>query len=168
MLKIDNLRISSPQTPVSECVHPFYKDTIKCLFGIDLISESSQIPTRNRVSLVSELRETLTGEIADLLYFLDIRFQEELGSPSPQYEILSDLGLTAVTPICMGGDSAVVVQEGLSVLDSLLAAGEKALCAVSLLSSAKWQYEGMEFIVTFLVESDGEPNEGSELGTVKE
>jgi hypothetical protein len=155
MLKIDNLHISTPKIPIADSAHPFYQETIKHLYGIDLTNNLSEISTRNRESLVSELRKTLENKTASFRYFLDIRFQEELSSPSPQYAILSDLGCSSVTPICFCGGSVEIVNEGLSALDSLLKDEERALCAISLLSSAEWQYEGPEFIITFIAESDG-------------
>jgi len=155
MLTIDNLRISIPNIPKADYVFPFYKDSIKRLFGADITANDCPNPTRNRISIVSALRDTLGEDIAELSYFLDIRFQEELGSPSPQYEILSDLSLINTIPICMNGDNVNVIKEGFSVLDSLLSKGEVALCLISLLSSAEWQYSGPEFIISFLVSSDG-------------
>jgi len=156
MLTINNLRISMPKTPISDNVFPFYKDSIKCLFGADVLTNDCPNPTRNRLSILDALKDTLGEDTNGLSYFLDIRFQEELGSPSPQYEILSDLSLTNTTPICMNGDNAI--KEGFSVLDSLLSKGEKALCLISLLSSAEWQYSGSEFVISFIVLSDGESN----------
>jgi len=158
MLTIDNLQISMPKMPRADHVFPFYKDSIKCLFGIDVLNDDCPNPTRNRSSIVAALRDTLGGNIDGLSYFLDIRFQEELGSPSPQYEILSDLSLINITPICINGDDVNVIKEGFSVLDSLLSKGEKALCLISLLSSAEWQFNGSEFIISFVAFSDGESN----------
>jgi hypothetical protein len=159
MLTINNQRISTPTKPRTDHVLPFYKDSIKCLFAIESLTDDCPNPTRNRLNIVSALRETLGEGIDGLSYLLDIRFQEELGSSSPQYEILSDLSLTNITPICMSGDNMdVIIKEGFSVLDSLLSKGEKALCLISLLSSAEWQYSGPEFIISFVAISDGESN----------
>ena len=155
MLTIENLQISSPSKPFADNIHPFYKESIRCLFGVDKATEVHSFPTRNRMSITNSLQETIGNDKYDFSYFLDIRFQEELGSPSPQYEILSDLELTSVTPICVHGDNVGIVREGLRIINALLSKGEKALCTISNVASATWQYSGLELVISCILLSDG-------------
>ncbi len=155
MLTVSNINCFSPPYVKIDYVHPFYKDSIKFLFGKD-IAEQCAMPTRNRKSMAEALKSVLGEKKTQYAYFLDIRFLEELGSPAPQYEILSDVGLTTVTPICIQGSQSNIIQEGLAILESVMEAGERAVCSMSLLSSAQWQYSGSEFIIMFEVFSDGQ------------
>ena len=156
MLTIEGLQMSSPDIPVTDNVHPFYKDSIRYLFGVDQLVETHSSPTRNRMNITNSMRKTLGDCKYDFLFFLDIRFQEELGSPSPQYEILSDLKLASVTPICVHGDNIDIIKEGVKIIDTLLNKDEKALCAISNMASAAWQYSGLEFVISFILSSDGQ------------
>ena len=155
MLAIENLQISSPITPFADNIHPFYKESIRCLFGADMTTEAPSFPTRNRMSITNSLQETMGNNKYDFSYFLDIRFQEELGSSSPQYEILSDLKLTSVIPICVHGDNNGIIKEGLRIIDALLSKGEKALCTISNVASATWQHSGLEFVISCILSSNG-------------
>lgn len=157
MLIVSNIKWFSPPHIKTDYVHPFYKDSIKYLFGMDVAGQCLA-PTRNRKSMVEALNSVLGERQSEYAYFLDVRFQEDLGSPSPQYEILYDVGLTTVTPICIQGDHSNIIREGLAILDSIMEAGKRAVCSVSLLSSAQWQYSGSEFIIMFEVLSDGQPD----------
>ena len=155
MLSIEKICMSIPETPISERVHPFYASSIKSLFGVELSENSVQSLTRNRNCLVTALKKLLDADTYNFSYFIDIRLQEELGSPSPQYEILYDLGLTNVTPLCIHGDDISIVKESFQLVDSLLCDGEQALCTISLLSCAKWQYDGEEFVIALIVRAKG-------------
>lgn len=155
MLTVSNINWFSPPHVKIDYVHPFYKDSIKFLFGKDIAGQYA-MPTRNRKSMAEALKRVLGEKKTEYAYFLDIRFQEELGSPAPQYEILCDVGLTMVTPICIQGDHSNIIREGLAILESVMEAGEKAVCSVSLLSSAQWQYSGSELIIMFEVFRDGQ------------
>lgn len=155
MLTVGNIKWFSPPYVKADYVHPFYKDSIKYLFGMDTTGQCPT-PTRNRRSMSEALNSVLDENRSEYAYFLDVRFQEELGSPAPQYEILYDVGLTTVTPICIQGDHSNIIWEGLAVLDSIMESGKKAVCSVSLLSSAQWQYCGSEFIIMFEMLSDGQ------------
>jgi NAD+ synthase len=132
------------------------------LFGLTLETEDKIIsPTRNRLVLSSLLREVtgvteVTGEShGSIDYFIDVRFQEELGSPSPQYEVLFDVGLTKVTPICLHGTDFSIIYEGLSIAQNLLNPGRKALLCLSNLACANWQSSENEFACVLLLSSDG-------------
>jgi len=155
MLVIENLQISSPSMPFTNSIHPFYKESIRCLFGADKTTEAHSFPTRNRMSITNSLQKAIGDNKYDISYFLDIRFQEELGSPSPQYEILSDLELTSVIPICVHGDNIGIIKEGLRIIDALLSKGEKALCTISNVASATWQHSGLEFVISCILSSNG-------------
>jgi hypothetical protein len=155
MLTINNLQLSIPNMPIGNNIHPFYRDSVRQLFGIEIADGQHHSPTRNRTTLTAILRDALGIHTHNLIYFFDIRLQEELGSPSPQYELLADLGLKTVLPVCIHGPDLSIVQEGLSMVDTLLSNGQQALCAVSLLSSAEWQSCGHEFVIAFLASSDG-------------
>jgi|GEM_PF-3864642 len=155
MLTIENLIISSPSMPFMDNIHPFYKESIRCLFGADKTAEVHSFPTRNRMSITNSLQEMIGNNKYDFSYFIDIRFQEELGSPSPQYEILSDLKLTSIIPICVHGDNIGIIKEGLRISDALLSKGEKALCTISNVASATWQHSGLEFVISCILSSDG-------------
>lgn len=160
MLSVSDIKWFFPPHARTDYVHPFYKDSIMSLFGEDVDERNAAnqclTPTRNRKSIVEALRSVLGEGNSEYAYFLDVRFQEELGSPAPQYEILYDMGLTNVTPICVQGDNTNIIREGLAILDSVMESGNRAICLVSLLSSAQWQYSGLEFIIIFQVSSDGQ------------
>lgn len=154
MLTISNIMQSTPERAGTDYVHPFYRDSIRRLFGVE-VGGKTRVPTRNRQVLASMLKSIVGSGQAEYQYLLDVRFQEELGSPSPQYEILYDLGLRQVTPICLHGNGADTVKEALHILASVMKPGEKALCAVSTLSSASWQYGEEEHVLAFALQSDG-------------
>jgi len=154
MLTIENIHFSVPDKDIDVNVHPFYKDTIKVLFGADIQNLPHNTPSRNRLILSSILIKTM-NDTHNVSYFFDVRLQEELGSPSPQYEILTDLGFSNVTPLCIHGKDLGVLQEGLLMADSLLRVGEQAIFAVSLLLCANWQSSENEFAFAFLATSDG-------------
>jgi hypothetical protein len=154
MLKFSDIKLTNLQSAKEEFVHPFYRDSIMHLFGVEISNEELQQPTRNRRIYFSELSRLLSdGEFS---YFFDIRLQEELGTPSPQFEILSDLNLNKTIPISIGGSGIEVINEAILIIDSMLNIGEKAVCAISLLSCAKWQFDGLEFITSFIAERDEE------------
>jgi hypothetical protein len=155
MLTIENFHVTIPDGPIGDNVHPFYHASIKCLFGVEIDTVKHSTKTRNRTILTSILHNTLRDNVQNICYFFDIRLQEELGSPSPQYELLGDLGLTTVLPVCIHGTDLNIVREGLTMADSILCDGQKALFAVSLLSSTEWQSCGYEFASAFLVSSNG-------------
>ena len=119
------------------------------------MSREMRALTRNRQALVSALRSVMWSGQAEYRYLLDVRLQEELGSPAPQYEILYDLGLRQVTPICVHGDGADTVKEALHILAFVMKPEDRALCLVSRLSSASWQHSKEEFIYAFELQSDG-------------
>lgn len=154
MLTIRNLRRSTPEKAEADYVHPFYRDSIRRLFGVEVRREM-RTPTRNRQALVSALKSVMRSGQAEYQYLLDVRLQEELGSPAPQYEILYDLGLRQVTPLCVHGNGADTVKEALQILAFVMKPEDKALCAVSRLSSASWQYSKEEYIFAFELQSDG-------------
>jgi hypothetical protein len=155
MLTIENFYAMIPDGPIGDNVHPFYHASIKRLFGIEIDTAKHFTITRNRTILTSVLHDTLRDNVQNICYFFDIRLQEELGSPSPQYELLGDLELTKVLPVCIHGTDFNIVREGLSMADSILSDGQKALFAVSSLSSTEWQSCGYEFVSAFLVSSNG-------------
>ena len=154
MLTISNIERSTPKRAEADYAHPFYRDSIRHLFGVEVCREA-RVPTRNRQALVSALKSVMRSGQAEYQYLLDIRLQEELGSPSPQYEILYDLGLRQVTPICVHGNGADTVKEALHILMSVMKPEDRALCAVSMLSSASWQSSEEEHILAFELQSDG-------------
>lgn len=154
MLTIYNVKTLIPQKIYTEFVHPFYKDSIKRIFGVELHNEHSA-PTRNRRVIAEMLKKVMCKSEHTYSYFLDIRLLEELGSPTPQYEILHDMGLINVIPICVHGSGLGIIRNGLSIIESLLTAGERAVCIISMLSSAMWQYDGGEFVVGLEIESNG-------------
>lgn len=157
MLTIYNVKTLIPLKIYTEFVHPFYKDSVKQIFGVELHNEHSA-PTRNRRVITEMLRKVMCESEHTYSYFLDIRLLEELGSPAPQYEILNDAGLINVMPICVYGSGLGIIRNGLSIIESVLKAGERAICVISMLSSAIWQYEGGEFVVGLEIESDGVPD----------
>lgn len=157
MLTIYNVKTLIPQKIYTEFVHPFYKDSIKRIFGVELHNEHST-PTRNRRVLTEMLKKVMCESEDTYSYFLDIRLLEELGSPAPQYEILNDVGFINVMPICVHGSDLGIIRNGLSIMESILKTGERAVCVISVLSSATWQYEGCEFVVGFEIESNGVPD----------
>lgn len=158
MLTISNIKRSIPQRAEADYAHPFYRDSIRRLFGVEVCMEM-RVPTRNRQVLASALKSVMRGGQEEYQYFLDVRLQEELGSPSPQYEILYDLGLRQVTPICVHGNEADTVKEAVHILGAVMRPNDKALCVVSKLSSASWQYSKEEYIFAFELQSDGADDE---------
>jgi hypothetical protein len=155
MLTIEKLQMGIPPASDRNYVHPFYIDSIRCLFGAETVTDKPLMPTRNRVLLASLLNEVLGHDSQNVDFFFDIRLQEELGSPSPQYELLADLGLTSVLPICIHGTDLSIVKEGFYMAESMLINGRKALICVSNLASADWQPTEQEFASALLVSSDG-------------
>ena len=154
MLTVSNIRRSTPERAEADYAHPFYRDSIRRLFEVE-VSREMRAPTRNRQALASALRSVMRSGQAEYRYLLDVRLQEELGSPAPQYEILYDLGLRQVTPVCVHGDGADTVKEALHILTFVMKPEDKALCLVSRLSSASWQNSKEEFIFAFELQSDG-------------
>jgi NAD+ synthase len=157
MLIIEKLRLVSPAAENENNVHPFYADSIRSLFGITIETEKAISPTRNRLILSSLLRDVLGEEQRSIDYFFDIRLQEELGSPSPQYELLFDTRLTTVTPICLHGVDLSIIKEGLSIAETMLIRERKALISISNLACADWQSKENEFACVLLVSSNGIP-----------
>jgi hypothetical protein len=155
MLTIERLHTRIPNSSNGNYVHPFYVDSIRNLFSVNVETSEALTPTRNRTVLVSLLHDVLKKDKKSIDYFFDIRLQEELGSPSPQYELLADLGLTSVTPISIQGTDLSIVYEGFSMAESLLNNGRKALISVANLACAEWQTTKYEFACAILVSSNG-------------
>jgi len=151
MLTIENIQLIIPGHTAANYAHPFYKDSIKALFGVDIPVVKEYVSTRNRDTITDILRKTIGNTpLAGISYFFDIRLQEELGSPSPQYEILFDLKLNKTTPICIHGEDIMILNEGLSMANSLLTIGGQAIFSVSSMNSAGWQSQSSEFALSFL------------------
>ncbi|MBQ7219444.1 MAG: hypothetical protein IJS28_00530 [Synergistaceae bacterium] len=116
MFGIRNLTLSRMEHDgFGQAVHGFYRDSFAALYKIDSSSVSGECGylTRHADFIVPLLKAASRGFGDKINFFYDIRNSEEYEQPSPDYALLSRVGLNHVSPLCIRD------KEGASLITAL-------------------------------------------------